>query len=67
MTQEQLEAGKITYTASYKVTDENGNVNTVSRPIAKTITYQTADANSTSNALRLLRLLRGAVQGDPSW
>ena len=44
VTQEQLEAGKITYTASYKVTDENGNVNTVSRPIAKTITYQTADA-----------------------
>lgn len=42
VTQAQLDAGKITYTASYKVTDENGNVNAVSRPIAKSITYQTA-------------------------
>lgn len=42
VTQAQLDAGKITYTASYKVTDADGNVNAVSRPIAKSITYQTA-------------------------
>lgn len=42
VTQEQLNAGKITYIASYKVTDADGNVNAVSRPIAKAITFQQA-------------------------
>lgn len=44
VTQAQLEAGKVIYTAKYAVTNENGEKVQVTRPIAANITHNTAVA-----------------------